>query len=60
MHFDILRVIVHMFDIKYCPGIFSEKQKTPLIKTRDLKISYGSGGHCNICMLIGLCLVQIV
>ena len=30
--------------------------KAVLIETRDPKISFGCGGHCNLCMLIGLCL----
>ena len=33
-----------------------EKQKSLWIKTRDLKISYGFGGHCNLCTLSWLCL----
>ena len=36
------------------PAIFMEKQKSLLIKTRDSKISYGCGGHCNLCMLSSL------
>ena len=30
--------------------------KAVSIETRDPKISFGCGGHCNLCMLIGLCL----
>ena len=33
-----------------------EKQKSLLIDTRDPKISYGFGGHCNLSTLTGLCL----
>ena len=34
----------------------SGKVEELLIKTRDPKISYGFGGHCNLCSLSGLCL----
>ena len=33
-----------------------EKQKSLFIKNRDTKISYGFGGHCNLCTLSWLCL----
>ena len=32
-------------------AISLEKQNSLLIKTRDLKISNGFGGHCDLCML---------
>ena len=38
------------------PAISLEKQKNLSIKARGPKISYGFGGHCNFCMLSGLCL----
>ena len=40
----------------YLAGCFSVKAEEPLNQTRDLKISYGCGGHCNLCTLRGLCL----
>ena len=33
-----------------------EKQKSFLIKTRDPKVSFGFGGHCNLCTHSWLCL----
>ena len=39
-----------------CWAIFPEKQKSLLVKKSDPKISYGCGGHNNLCTLSGLCL----